>query len=355
MTLLSALIATRRRKLRPEGYSQAAGALVSFLVMALAIRFGANVYLAYQLSSVPGLDPDGASFFTQFNTAWCALFLAAVAPIIAYRGILRTAKNRRMNYFPVTRGRMLRAVVLASLRGIPVYAPVTFFAVAYLSAGSAAHRGSILPPLAFLFTGLAGFLLTLFIAWRRNIREDHLEFIETGLLAALILVNPDFRIDAGVPNLLLFGHFSVAAHLSSLLFIIPLLGAATTWGALFVSALVTNVRIGRGTAQRKPVLTLYGSRIPVGLYLAAYAIEIPVILTNPALFSTVRNIVLVMLGLRVLWYLSFLFRTEQAIARIIRAPSRLSDRLLVYRPTAVVHALLCAAPILVYLVRIVAG
>jgi len=355
MTLLSALIATRKRRLRPEGYSQAAGALASFLIMALAIRLGANVFLAHQLSSSAGIDPIHASFFTQFNTAWCALFLATIAPIIAYRGIHRTAKNRRMNYLPITRKQMLLAVILASLRGVPVYAPVALSAVAYLAAGSATAHGSMLPPLVFLFTGLIGLLLILFIAWRRNIREDHLEFIELGLMATLILANPDFRIDAGEPSLLLFGHFSMAAQLSWLLFVIPLFGAAAVAGALLVSSLISEVRAGRRPGHRHPVLALYGSRIPVGLFLAGYTIEIPIILTNPALFTTVRTIVLFLLGLRVLWYLSFVFHTEQAVARIIRAPSRFSDRLLVYRHTASVHALLCVVPIIVYIVRIIVG
>ncbi len=354
MTLQAALLATRRRMLRPEGYGEVSGAIVAFLILALAARFGANLYRAQILANQSAYL---GQFFTLANIAWCALFLACVAPLVSYRGIARTARSSRLSFFPVGRRRLLGAVIAASLRGVPVFAPVGLAVFAwFLSIG----RGSgVLEPVIVLCFGLAGFLLVLATSWWRKAREDRLELIEVAVLGALILANPEFRIVSGTAELVIFFYWTVTGGQFGVFWLFPILGAAAVAAAVLVSSAASSVagmgsKNRRRTVPRRPGLVLYRVRIPRGLFVASYAVEIPVILSNPNL-ATVRTIVLLLFGVRILWFLAFVFRNEQAFGRIIRAPARQLDRMSVYLPAAGMHALLCAAPPILFLFRIVLG
>ncbi|HUX12876.1 MAG TPA: hypothetical protein VMW87_07590 [Spirochaetia bacterium] len=346
MTLHAALVATRKRRLRPERYVGVAGALIAFLVMVLLIRFGSNLYLSLVLKS---------HFFRTVNVGWCALFLCTVAPVIAFRGIARTARSPRLGFFPMSRGKLLSSVASASLRGVPVFMPLVLLLTAWLCMLPATRWQDAVEPVIFVLIGGTGFLLVFTVVWLRQAREDRLELIEMGLLAVMILANPDFQLAFGRPRLTLFMHWKLGTDQVGFLYLLPLIGAGAVIAAVFVSAAVTTRKARSQRASRRAGLVLYGNSLSVGLLLATYAVEIPVILTNPAVATTVRSFVLVMLAVRLLWFFSFLFRTEQAVGRIVRAPQTVRDRLSVYRPAAVVHLLLCGLPVLLYAARIMFG
>ena len=177
---------------------------------------------------------------------------------------------------------------------------------------------------------------------------------EIGLFVGMIFANPELMIVSGEPRVLyFFGTVVISASRSALLFGLPLLGAVAVSAFVLVSEAVARERRRHIGGKRRPGLVLYRSHIPLRLFAVTYAVEVPVILTNPAVATTVRNMVLILLGIRVVWFLLFVFRTEQEIGRVLGAPWKLADRLPVYRPAAGVHALLCALALFLYVARVI--
>lgn len=355
MTLRAAFSLTRSRRLRPETYSKVAGAVVAFLLIALFARQGANLYLAQILVSPPvnpALHSASVGLFALANVAWCALFLSTVAPVITYRGIARTARSPRLSHFPLSTRRIVSAAVASSLTGVPALAPL-LLAVVAAALGLRGPVGALYAAL-LVATGLSGFLIVEAAAWKWRAAEDHLELVETALLAAMILANPDFSIVHGRPQIVLFMHWKIGPAAGLLLLGLPLAGAAAAVIAILTAEAIRGFRVRRrGRSARQPGLVLYRTRIPVGLFAATYAIEIPVILTNPGLATTVRGVVITMVIVRVLWFLAYLFRTEQELGRVIRGPQLLRLRLPAYRTAALYHLALCGFPIALYWLRCV--
>lgn len=209
--------------------------------------------------------------------------------------------------------------------------------------------------LLFLLVGAAGFLAVFTVAWITRAKGRHLELIELGALVAMIFSNPSLRLAAGVPRIVFFMTLKVSGPRIALLFALPLLGSAAVCAMVALAGLWTDGRRKPPRRKRRPGLVLYRSHIPLRLFALTYALEHPVILTNPAVATTVRNVVLVLLGVRVVWFMAYVFRTEQEIGRLLGAPWRLVDRLPLYRPAGVLHAVLCAFPVLLYAGRVVVG
>lgn len=362
MTLQRAIIAARRRVLRPEGYQQAAGAFFAFLMIAAALRLLSNIYVGHLLmvlnapAAAASGDPSAplmARFFARANLSWCGLFLASAAPIIAYRGVARTVRSPRMRLTPLSGRRLRTAATGASLRSLPVLLAVGLsvaIAVGFLLTPMTAGMVDLL---LFLLIEGAGFLLLFNVAWYVQAEGRRLELIEIGLFVGMIFANPELMIVSGEPRVLyFFGTVVISASRSALLFGLPLLGAVAVSAFVLVSEAVARERRRHIGGKRRPGLVLYRSHIPLRLFAVTYAVEVPVILTNPAVATTVRNMVLILLGIRVVWFLLFVFRTEQEIGRVLGAPWKLADRLPVYRPAAGVHALLCVLPVFLYVARV---
>jgi hypothetical protein len=206
--------------------------------------------------------------------------------------------------------------------------------------------------LVFTIIGSVGFLAVFLVAWRLKVGESYLELIEIGLLGLMIVANPEMQMESGRGVVTLFGHFVLTQGFFAGPWLIPIAGTLLSTGAILTSRLLNMQGGKRPTAGRSIGLVLYRSRIPMGLFLATYAVELPVVLGNPELHTTVRNIVLIMLAIRLFWLVSFLFRTEQAIGEIIRAPSGLSGRRIVYAKPTLLHLALCLVPVLIYLIRL---
>ncbi len=343
MTLSKALSLTRSRRLRPETYSRVSGALVAFFLIVLLARAGADFYLAQFLAA------PQSGLFALWNVAWCILFLSTVAPVVAYRGIARTARSPRLGYFPLSARHIVTAAVVSSLTGAVAIAPVLLSLLAALLG----LRGA---PAALYFvlvlaSGLSGFLLVEAVAWKCRVAEEHLELIEAALLAVMILANPDFAA-AGRPQITLFMHWKIGPSAGPLLLLLPLAGTAVALVAILAAGAFGALRAPRRRrSARSPGLVLYRTRIPAGLFAATYAVEIPVILTNAGLYTTVRGVVVTLLAVRVLWFLAFLFRTEQEIGSVIRGPQLFRLRLPLYRSAALYHFALCALPVVLYAIR----
>lgn len=364
MTLQAAIIAARRRVLRPEGYQQAPGVVFAFLLIAVVVRFAANIYIGRLLlllnASAGGSGTNALSsagldrFFAASNLSWSMVFLATVAPMMAYRGIARTVRNPRLALAPLSRGRLLAATVGASYRSLPAAATGALALAAAALFLRAPVTAGLVELALFLLAGGAGFLGVLWVAWIMRAKERHLELIEIGMLAGMIFANPEFRITAGFPRIQFFTNLTVDEPRFALLFALPLLGAAAAAAMVVLAELAAGGRRTPSRRRRLAGLVLYRSALPVRLFVLTYAVELPVILTNPAVATTVRHMVLVLLCLRVVWFVIYVFRTEQEIDRIIGAPWTFADRFPLYRPAAGVHGLLCAFPVLLYLARVIA-
>ncbi|HUX21084.1 MAG TPA: hypothetical protein VMW69_07570 [Spirochaetia bacterium] len=361
MNLRTALRLARGRRLRPGGYRTVAGGIVAFLFLVVSIRLGANIYIAQQIGGPASSHFGTASFISGLsslrflgaaNLSWCALFVAAVGPVVTYRGILRTVWNRRFQFLPVRSTQLVRSAVVVSLLSVPVYGAVLIGLLQALLISFSGGPFVMLDFLLFLVIGLGGFLAVFLLAWRLKVGESFLELIEIGLLGLMIVANPEMRMDGGRGVMLLFGQRALVQGFVAGPLLIPSAGILLSSVAILTSKLI-EARGGKPPkAGRSVGLVLYRSRIPMGLFLVTYAVELPAILGNPELRTTVRNLVLIMLAIRLFWLVSFLFRTEQAIGEVIRAPGRLAGRRLVYAKPVLLHLALCLVPVVIYLVRL---
>jgi len=354
VTLREAFTAARSRRLRPEGYSRVAGAFTAFLLIVIFARIGANLYLT-GLIVPPGHGHDAAvSFFRLVNMAWCVVYLASAAAILLFRGIATVIRGRRLAYLPLSRTQIAGSAVSSSLSSVPVLLPSGIALLALLTtAGSSAARGALELLLLFIIA-LAGFMLLLALLERVRCAEGHLELIEVALLGVMIFANPEFRIVAGTPIVFFFNHPSLSLAAPAAIFLLPPAAALLGAAAVLLSALFGAEHRPRG-GRRSTVLVLHRSRIPVALLAVTYAFEIPLILLNPALRTTVRAFVLFLLAVRLVWFFAFLFRAEQRIAEVVRAPQTFRERAAFYSPAAALHAVICALPPLLYLARLAAG
>ncbi|WP_455381267.1 hypothetical protein [Salinispira pacifica] len=347
MTLAGAFSAARRRRLRPEEYSRIAGAIVAFLLLALAARLVANLYLAGFYSA---LQPGPARLYRVFNVAWCLLFLGSAAPVIAFRGIAAVVLNPRLRLLPVSRHALFGAMFRSSLRGVPVAAPLALASAAALLGGIRA--GELPTVAAMLCFAVLFFLGNILLARGLESREGQLELIEVTLLVLLLLANPDPTLSGGRPVVVLFMHFRLDGGWVQLFAFLPAAGGLRTAVMLLAGDLASGLGRSGIRGMQRPGLALYLRRVPIGLFAVSYALELSIILTN-ASFVTIRRVVITMLALRLLWFIAYLFRTEQRLGLVLRPPSILPARLSVYRNSILLHLSLCAFPPAVLLVRTV--
>ena len=352
--LRAALRVARGRRLRPNGYSRAIGGLVAVLYIIVICRILANLYLAEYIAIPVGSSGGNTaafSFFGRFNLAWCSLFLVTIAPAVVFRGVVRFIRNERFALLPVHPSSLLRDAILASIRSAPVFAVggVAFLQVALNAAGGDWTTAYDL--LLFLAAGGIGFVVLYFFAWRLRVAVEHLELVEVGMLLLMVVTNPELSVKSSIPRVVIFGQLPLSKESPAIAYLIPLVGVLLAAVALLLSKALSSAPRKRVGAERSIGLVLYRSRIPLGLFVSTYAVELPILLV--ASLAVARNLMIILLIARVLWFLAFLFQSEQAIGSIVRAPAAVANRLSLYRTPAQMHLILCALSPIVFIARLV--
>ncbi len=351
MTLRNAFASARRRRLRPERYTRIAGAFSAFLLIVVFVRQGANLYLASNVAAVAAAPEDALRFFRLVNAAWSLVFLGSASSLFAYRGIGAMLQSPRLAAMPVSGRRVRSAAAASSLTSVPVLLPVALAILAFVPSASTEPLFALLELAVLLLIGCFGFFLLMSVLRRLRTPEGYLELMEVAIMGAMIVANPDIMLVDHAPVVVLFDHVRVGPSAAGVFAAFPASGTVLGLLSAFLSHLFGASRSPAGK-RRRLVFVLYRARIPVALLAATYAVELPLILTNPAVRSTVRNFVLFMLAVRVIWFLAFLFRAEQRIAEVVRAPAEHRAGILLYGPAAAVHSLLCGLPIVLYLGRL---
>jgi hypothetical protein len=352
LTLREALAATRKRRLRPTGYVAVSAGIFALLFLILAARLGANIYLCWRYA-IAHPDPHIMAFYVLANVAWCALFLAAASPLASYRGVARTLESERLRLLPVRTAGAAWAMASSAFLSIPVLVPIGLaLATCLFGAAVSGGAGPALPLAAAVVSGLGCFVAVTAVAWRLGIGEAHLELIELTILTAMVFVNPDFGAHGGVPAVKLLNHWELKASQAALIPALPVLGATVAVVLLFLVAVAAAIPRVKRSEGAPPGLALYTARMPLGIFVAGYVLELGIILTNPDLATTVRNVVVAMFCVRALWFVSFLFGSEQQIGTIFHVPATPRTRLTLYRPAVFFHLLLCLPPPLLFVFRL---
>ncbi len=354
MRLRAALRVARGRRLRPNGYSRAIGGLVAVLYIIVLCRIAANLYLAHYIAS-PGGGTEvshsaALSFFGRFNLAWCSLFLVTVAPAVVFRGVVRFIRNERFLLLPVRPTQLLRDSILASIRSAPVFGVGAIGLLQPALNAAAGDWTTAVDFLLFLVVGGIGFVAVYLCAWRLRVAVEHLELVEVGMLFLMVLANPGLYLDASRPTALVFEQLTLSAQSAGVCYLIPLLGVVLAVLTLLLSKALSSAPRKRASGERSIGLVLYRRRIPLGLFVSTYAVELPILIV--ASLPVARNLMLILLVARVLWFLAFVFQSEQAIDSIVRAPSAAAGRFKLYRAPAQTHLLLCALSPVVFLGRL---
>ncbi len=377
MTLVEALKIAKRRRSRPEAYSMVPGTIIILLIIIMTLQCGANLYLADYMARFPREEAQRtliAPFFARANMAWCALWLAVLSPISSYRGLADTAVNERLTLLPSSAFQRFMATLRVSIFRPWTLLPILLMAVAALLAmADGCSRAQAILPLGLdllrsLLFGLAGFLVVLATAWRSKILSQDLEFLEVGAYAFMALANPTLTIIDGRPTLNIANRPILPPDSGGAISGAALLGAALLGAALLGAALMALVvvltalghrrfkgRRSRGEGSRgDPILRLYLTKFPQGTFALSYLVELTMIFTNPDLKTTVLLFVLAFAVLRMAWLLLFILHREEEFDRLLRAPSATAARLALYQRPLAIHALLCAAPLILYGIRLLA-
>ncbi len=356
MTFFNALMATRRRRLRPEAYSSGLSTLLLILLIAVGVRMASNLYIsAFLAGSIfgPGaakLEHTAmAAFFLNFNCSWMAFFLATVSPLFSYRSILRSATASRAAYLPISHTKRVSSILIAAIRGFPSYIPLAFFVSAWLIAPAPIRSDGAAQGLILLFFGLASGMGLVAVAWSFRVKEEHLEFIQLISIAACLFANPDPSLSDGAARITLFSSIALTRNSPFPLFLLPLSGAIFL--ALLCAAMGAINRFPRKVVSgRYPLLSLYWRDIPAAGFLTLFFIELFLIFYHASTRTSVKNILIFTFIFRCLWFAAFAVRAENAIANVF-GPIQTRSRHRIYSRAVTAHAALSVLPLLAYFIK----
>jgi hypothetical protein len=334
------------------------GFALAILGVIATLRFLANAYLAIVMGG--RLDPAAGRMYLAASTWLLMVYLASAASARAYR------TTHVLLDHPRFRGTWLGlpAVRRAAL-GCAVLRPVTALLLALLGISAAVALGlwgvaSV--PLgalaALLAAGAAAAALSYAAlgAWRPGDRT--LSYLETVVLGLLAVANPQIELadlslvvsisGVRVPTAVWSGCLTLLA-IPAVLALLAILArlARVVWARRERAQ-----QAARARTDRNPLLRLYHADLPLGLLLVSYAVEAALVLRSAMGTSALLRLSLLLLVLRMGWYALFLTRTLGRLTERRPQPAlgshALSRALLRSAP---LHAVLCLAPLALWLVR----
>lgn len=342
------------RGFKLSALSRQAGFFVIFLSVVIMIRFAVNIYVFSLLGS--GLSVEELRKLNVENLTLLGSLFITVGAFMSYGGIADFLSSERLFLVPVGRTGLFLLWIRRSLFGT---ASAVFWTVGFLSALvlvlNAGGEGPwiLLVDWAVVAAATAGgYSVACIVLWMLKSKREEMVTVIVTLLVFLVIANPDARINNGEVRLFLFSGVKLTAPPFMIIF--AGLTVFTASAALVTSLFKATRLIVEKTRNRysNPVLKFYLVNIPLIPMIVTFSVEAAVVATNPDSGGFVRNMVIVLFFLWIVWYAAFLFKGEMIFSESFLAPQNRKTRMRVYLPSMILHT---AASLLLPVVYFITG
>ena len=358
---LTALLLIRRRRARPDAYRNGLGTVVAFLTGILLVRYFANIYICIDLAGRRESTDLGTFLATSIGIL--AVYGVTVLPISSYRYVHDAIRHPRLETSPFTR--MQKFVALTRDVFLRPFAAVVFatsLITGVLSVVLSTTPVDIVIPLLLLVaTVFVGASLMIALVHSLRLKPEDCEFLEIGLLIAMVLSNPDVRIFDSTAHLLFFLNRLPPWPPRLLLIALPAALFVATIAALLcvrgVSLVLSGIEGRRfaGLPRRRAdtaafSLSLYVRRYHLWFWAVAYVVTIPIVVSSSASPSLRRGVLTALPILAFVGFLRFAAGFENEILEKIRVPLKQQHRATLFAVPFTLHMILSVVPIIIWLI-----